>query len=78
MANFNNNKSNCVSCRVQDGLVAIEGRGRGYYSYQNGTRMLVLERNADQRIRIDGILEIVVLELGNGSVRLGIDYLKDA
>lgn len=47
-------------------------RQRGYYMYQGGRRMLVVSRREGERLVIDSRLEVVVLEVRNGTVKLGI------
>lgn len=61
----------CATCEIRDGIPRTNGWG--YYASHDGTRMLVMERRPDQRIRINGTVEIVVLEADNERVRLGID-----
>ncbi len=64
--------SDCISCRSRKGAVAIDGWGRGYYDSRDGVLMLVLERGVGQCLQIDDELEVVVLEVGEGMVRLGV------
>lgn len=66
-------KNDCVSCQIEEGILTINGPPWGYYVSRDGTRMLVLECSADQRIRLNGTIEIVVIETCNGEVQLGID-----
>jgi hypothetical protein len=61
----------CANCEVREGIPTTQGWG--YYASRNGSRMLVLDRRLDQRIRINGTVEIVVLEAGDEKVRLGIE-----
>jgi hypothetical protein len=61
----------CATCEIRDGVPTTSGWG--YYASENGKRMLVVERKLDQRIRINGEIEIVVLELSNGRVRLAVE-----
>jgi hypothetical protein len=65
-------KSDCESCQIRDRIPRINGRARGYYTSRNGVRMLIVEPSVNQRMRINGTLEVVVLEIGDGEVRLGI------
>jgi len=51
----------------------IHGHAWGYYASRDGARMLVVECGADHRIRINDTVEIVVLEIGNGTVQVRID-----
>lgn len=39
--------------------------------------MLVLTRNVGEKLIIDGNIEVMVVEAGGGSVRLGIEAPKD-
>jgi hypothetical protein len=66
--------SDCVRCEVREGVATIEGHGWGYYvSGKQGRQMLVVALKAGQRIRINGTTECVVLEVGRGRARLGIE-----
>jgi hypothetical protein len=61
----------CATCEIRDGIPRTNGWG--YYASRGGSRMLVMERRSDQRIRINDSIEIIVLEIGDDKVRLGID-----
>jgi hypothetical protein len=61
----------CATCEIRDGIPTT--KGWGYYASRGGAPMLVMERRTDQRIRINGVIEIIVLEADNGKVRLGIE-----
>ena len=62
----------CLPCHIRDGVPTTDDQTRGYYSSRDGARMLVVERKTGQRVRINGTVEVVVLESENGKVRLGI------
>jgi hypothetical protein len=68
----------CMSCHVGNGAPRMDGCGWGYYASRGGEQMLVVERGAGQRIRINGAIEVVVLETSNGAVRLRIDDVGSA
>ncbi len=70
-------KNHCLSCRIRNGIPTIHGHVWGYYASRNGARMLVVECGADQRIRINDAVEIVVIKTCNGNVQLGIDNVAD-
>jgi hypothetical protein len=54
----------CVSCDVGNGLPTANGKARGYYvSRGDGRPMLVVERRSGDRIRINAMTEVVVLEI---------------
>jgi hypothetical protein len=72
------NKNYCVSCHIREGIPTINGSVWGYYASRNGVRMLVVECHTDQRIQINGAMEIVVIETGNNRVQLGIDDVANA
>jgi hypothetical protein len=67
----------CQSSRIRDSILTINRRGRCYYTSRDGVRMLVVEPRVNQRIRINGTIELVVLETSDGEVRLGVDYVAD-
>jgi hypothetical protein len=73
-----NMKTNFASCQIGNGIPSIRGRVQSYYVSRKGVRMLVVERSAGQRIRINGTIDVVVLEAGNGNVQIGIDILPNA
>jgi hypothetical protein len=68
-------KDDCGSCQIQKGVPTLNGRA--YYASRKGAQMLVVERRIGQRIRINGEIEIVMLQADNGEVRLGIDSVSD-
>jgi hypothetical protein len=71
MENLSKPGRHCAICEIRDGIPTT--KGWGYYAFRNGVRLLVVERGLDQRIRINGTIEIIVLEAGNEKVRLGIE-----
>ena len=75
MSTCSETPSHCLSCRIEDGTPTMDRRDWGYYSSRNGVRMLVVEQRADERIRINDTIEVVVLETGKEDVRLGIDQV---
>lgn len=66
----------CATCEFRYGILTTDGWG--YYSSSGGTQMLVVERGPNQRIRINGSIEIVILETDHEKVRLGIEGLPDS
>lgn len=66
-----------VQCQVRDGVVTIDGQGWGYYTSRNGVQMLVVEWIAKQRLRINDAIEVTVLEIDNGNVRLSVERIAD-
>jgi hypothetical protein len=62
----------CVSCHAGSGVPASDGRTWGYYDSRNGRQMLVMSCRVGQRMKINGTIEVVVLEVGKGTVRLGV------
>ena len=62
-----------VSCEIGQGLPTADGQVWSYYmSQEDGRQLLVLNRRKGERIRISGTAEVVVLEIQEGRVRLGI------
>jgi hypothetical protein len=64
--------NHCLSCQTLEGVPTIDGGAWCYYASRNGTRMLVVERRLDQRIRINGKIEIIVVKIGAEDVHVGI------
>ncbi len=65
----------CVQCELREGLPVIERRVPSYYvSKPGGGLMLILERKTGERLRICGTVDVVVLEVDNEEVELGISH----
>jgi hypothetical protein len=68
----------CVSCEVGNGLPIANGKAPGYYvSRHDGHRMLVVERGTGERLRINGSIEVVILEIHPDLVKFAIECLLD-
>jgi hypothetical protein len=62
-----------VSCEIHQGLPVDRGRSASYYLFQeSGRRLLVVPRRQRQRIRINGKIDVVVLDVAENEVRLAI------
>ena len=62
-----------VSCNVGQGPPTVNGRVWSYYvSQQDGRQMLVVNRRTGERIRLNNAIEIVILEVDNGRVQIGV------
>ncbi len=63
----------CVCCELHEGLPVIRQRVPSYYVSKPGEGpMLTLERKKGQRLRMCGTIDVIVLEIDNGEVALGI------
>jgi len=68
----------CVLCELREGIFAARGRVWSYYrSRQGRSPMLVLDRTKGQRLRIDGAVDVAVLDVHNGEVTLSIQIASD-
>jgi len=68
----------CVCCELREGLPVIRQRVPSYYvSQPGGGLMLTLERQKGERLRVGGVVEVLVLEINNGEVKLGVSRLPD-
>ena len=68
----------CASCEVGNGLPTANGKGRSYYiSRHDGRRMLVVERRSGECLRINGTIEVVILEIQSDVVKFAIECLPD-
>ena len=66
-----------LSCKLQNGIPTVHGSDSGYYHFsQEGKRFLVLNRRQDESILIDNTIDIVVLEVKDDEVILGIKGQK--
>jgi hypothetical protein len=62
-----------VFCDIHQGLPVARGRSASYYLFQeSGRRLLVVPRKQQQRIRINGKIDLVVLDVAENEVRLAI------
>ncbi len=77
MNNRAGKNNDCLTCQYRRGVPTLDGPGRGYYLSRNGARMLVLERGAKQRVRVNGDFDLIVLETADGEVRFGIHSCKE-
>jgi len=67
-----------VSCGIANGLPIAEGRAHSYYIFrQDGRRMLVVQRRSGERLRINGAVEVVILETHPNLVKLAIECVPD-
>jgi len=63
----------CVSCELQEGVPKVAEHVWGYYlSRQNGKRMLIFDRALGECICINGAIDVVILRIDGGQVRLGV------
>lgn len=66
------------SCEVRDGLPTIHRKARGHYvSRQGCLPMLVLEHGQGDRIRINDVTELTVIEIHHDQVQVAIRSLSD-
>jgi hypothetical protein len=69
----------CVSCEIGQSLPTAGGHVWSYYlSQADGRQMLVLNRRKGERIRINDTVEVVVLDIQEGRVQLGVVIPRDA
>ena len=67
-----------VSCGIANGLPIAEGRAHSdYVSRQDGRRMLVVQRRSGESLRINGPVEVVILETHLNRVKLAIECLSN-
>ena len=72
-------REQCVSCEIGQDLPTADGQVWSYYlSQEDGRQMLVLNRRKGERIRINDTAEVVVLDIQEGRVQLGIGIPLDA
>ncbi len=68
----------CAPCEVGNGLPIANGKGRSYYiSRHDGRRMLVVERRSGECLRINGTIQVVILEIHPDVVKFAIECLPD-
>ena len=68
----------CVVCEVHRRVPSIRGHAWSYYiSCQDGSPMLTLDRRKGESVRISGVLDVVVVEIFNGRVTLGLRCTAD-
>ncbi|MFO7907044.1 MAG: carbon storage regulator [Pirellulaceae bacterium] len=64
-----------VPCDLRQGLPTTPTHVWSHYLSQKGrNQMLVLDRKPNQRIRINGGIDLVILAVRNGEVEVGIEY----
>ncbi len=67
-----------VTCEIANGLPISNGKARSYYiSRHDGRRMLVVLGRSGDRLRINGAIEVVILEAHPHLVKLAIECLPD-
>ena len=68
----------CVHCEFHEGLPVIRQRVPSYYvSRPNGDPMLTVERRSGEQLRICGTVDLIVLQIHRGEVKLGISPSSD-
>ncbi len=73
IASHNNHNDEHLACEVQNGIPIVRGGISGYYVFnQNRQRLLILSRKRNQSIVIDNYIDIVVLEISENEVKLGV------
>lgn len=68
----------CVCCELREGLPVVRQRVPSYYvSKPGGGLMLTLERKKGERLRVCGAVDVIVLEINSGEVKLGVSRPPD-
>ena len=68
---------NRIECEIRDGMPTVRGKAPAYYLTGPGAgRMLIIERRAGERIRINSTTEVVVLDVGPESIRIAIETVS--
>jgi hypothetical protein len=63
-----------IDCDVHDGLPTIRGKAKAHYiTGKNGSPLLVVERRAGERIRINATTDLVILAVTGDSVRIAVE-----
>jgi hypothetical protein len=71
-------KGERIECEVREGVPTVHGKARAHYATgQSGGRMLVFERGAGERIRINATTEVVILEVGSNQVKVAIETAEE-
>jgi hypothetical protein len=68
-----------ISCEMQNGIPVIRGVNSGYYLFsQDGERLLILSRKQNQSIVINHCIDIVIMEIKDDKIKLGITCPEDS
>ena len=63
-----------IDCELREGVPTVQGKTRAHYATgQDGGTMLVIERRAGERIRINDTTELVILEVTQDHVKVAIE-----
>ena len=63
-----------IDCEIREGVPTVQGKARAHYaSGQSGGLMLVFERRAGERIRINATTEVVILEVSQEHVKVAVE-----
>ncbi len=66
-----------IDCEVQNGVPTVQGKARAHYATgQGGGMMLVFERRAGERIRINATTEVVILEVSPEHVKVAVETTR--
>jgi hypothetical protein len=69
----------CMSCDVHGGLPTAKGNAWSYYvSNHRGHQMLVSELSKGDRVRINDATDVIILEIHDGQIKIGIQRLADS
>jgi hypothetical protein len=67
-----------IDCEIHEGVPTVHGKARAHYATgQSGGRMLVFERGAGERIRIDDKTEVVILEVAGNQVKVAVETVGE-
>jgi hypothetical protein len=71
-------KAERIECEVREGVPTMHGKARAHYATgQGGGRMLVFDRIAGERIRINDTTEVVILEVANNQVKVAVETVDE-
>src|SRR5258708_7143765 len=63
-----------LDCEIHQGVPTLQGKARAHYaSGQSGGLMLIVERRAGERIRINATTEVVILEVSQEHVTVAVE-----
>ncbi len=67
-------KQGRLDCEIREGVPTVQGKARAHYATgQSGGLMLVFERRAGERIRINATTEVVILEVSPEHVKVAVE-----
>jgi hypothetical protein len=62
-----------LMCEMHNGIPMVHGGNSSYYIFnKDGQRLLILTRKENESIVVDDMIDIVVLEINNNEVKIGI------